>query len=269
MEHTKKLLLVDPMSYCRQQKAEYTVPNAAINTLGSLDGEMKNILDGGYNEDEKIKLYEQALQRYITMYKKHTSTTIPFQAPRHGVSEDDVLGSVPKSFKTNAAFILNTLKKSGRVTWNDKGELMYDGNIRAGTYVSDLLNDILRRRKHFDPQGTAEFVAALKEAGVPETVIGHKARWFAPQRLGKRSDDSPHPSQKRRGSPWSTIQKRYGKRLSYSPIPRSSSEFETPTKDKSPSEFRTPTTSKGERPTLNARFTGTTSKPLKWETGKK
>ena len=58
MEHTKKLMLVDPASYCRQQKTEYTVPNPAINTLGSIDAEMKTILDGGYNEDEKIKLLQ-------------------------------------------------------------------------------------------------------------------------------------------------------------------------------------------------------------------
>ena len=194
MEHTKKLMLVHPMSYFRQQKAEYKVPNATTNVLGSLDSEMKNILDGGYNEDEKIKLYEQALQRYITMYKKHTSTTIPFQAPRHGVLEDDVLGSVPKSFKTNAAFILNTLKKSGHVTWNDKGEVVYDGNVHTGTHVSDLLNDILRRRKQFDPHGTAEFVSALKQARVPETVIGHKERWFSPRSLGERTDYTPQAS---------------------------------------------------------------------------
>ena len=77
-------------------KAEYTVPNPAINTLGNLDGEMKTILDGGYNEDEKIKLYEQALQRYMTMYRKHIPTTSPFQ-PRQAVSEEDILGTVPNT----------------------------------------------------------------------------------------------------------------------------------------------------------------------------
>ena len=272
MEHTKKLMLVDPASYCRQQKTEYTVPNPAINTLGSLDGEMKTILDGGYNEDEKIKLYEQALQRYMTMYRKHIPTPPAFN-PRQVVSDEDIIGTVPNTYKTNASSILKLLKRSGRVTWNDKGEVMYDGNIQPGTHVSDLLNDIVRSRKNFAPQGAAEFVAALKEAAVPQTVIGNKTRWFAPQQLGQPSMTSPQSSSKRRralrGNPWATIQKRHGKRISYSPSPSSSFELETPTKDKSPSVFRTPTTSKGHRQTIAARFTNPTSKDYKWETGKK
>ena len=115
-----------------------------------------------------------------------------------------------------------------------------------------------RRRKHFDPQGTAEFVAALKEASVPKTVVGHKERWFSPKRLGKRSDYAPQ-----------TSPKGHGKRLAYSPSPHSSPEFGTPTKGKSPGEFKTPTTSKGQQPTLDTRFTKSSSKSFTWAKGKK
>ncbi len=41
----------------------------------------------------------------------------------------------------------------------------------------DLINDTLRRRKHFQPHGWQTFARALKETNVPQELVGHQERW--------------------------------------------------------------------------------------------
>jgi hypothetical protein len=43
--------------------------------------------------------------------------------------------------------------------------------------VVDLVNDVLRKRKYFNPQGWETFGEALREANVPQYLIGHEDRW--------------------------------------------------------------------------------------------
>jgi hypothetical protein len=43
--------------------------------------------------------------------------------------------------------------------------------------VVDLVNDVLRKRKYFNPQGWETFGEALREANVPQDLIGHVDRW--------------------------------------------------------------------------------------------
>ena len=41
----------------------------------------------------------------------------------------------------------------------------------------DLVNDVLSKKKYFDPQGWEPFGEALREANVPQNLIGHEDRW--------------------------------------------------------------------------------------------
>jgi hypothetical protein len=43
--------------------------------------------------------------------------------------------------------------------------------------VVELVNDVLRKRKYFNPQGWETFGEALREANVPQYLIGHEDRW--------------------------------------------------------------------------------------------
>jgi hypothetical protein len=46
-----------------------------------------------------------------------------------------------------------TFKSSPDISWNEKGELKYKGETVQGSNVVDLVNDVLRKRKYFNPQG--------------------------------------------------------------------------------------------------------------------
>jgi hypothetical protein len=44
-------------------------------------------------------------------------------------------------------------KRSPNISWNEKEELKYKGETVPGSNVVDLVNDVLSKRKYFNPQG--------------------------------------------------------------------------------------------------------------------
>ena len=68
------------------------------------------------------------------------------------------------------------MKSSEHIDWNDKGELIYKGEATKGSSVVDLVNDALRKRKSFNPEGWETFGDALREENVPQYLIGNDMR---------------------------------------------------------------------------------------------
>jgi hypothetical protein len=67
--------------------------------------------------------------------------------------------------------------------WADERLKLYDQSLYRylngtvqGSNVVDLVN-VLRKRKYFNPQGWETFGEALREANVPQDLIGHEDRW--------------------------------------------------------------------------------------------
>ena len=73
--------------------------------------------------------------------------------------------------------LLNQMKSSPDISWNEKGEVKYKGETVQGSKVVDLVNDVLRKGEYFNPQGWETFGEALREANVPQDLIGHEDRW--------------------------------------------------------------------------------------------
>jgi hypothetical protein len=44
------------------------------------------------------------------------------------------------------------MKADPSIAWSEKGELKYKGETVRGSNVVDLVNDVLRKRKYFNPQ---------------------------------------------------------------------------------------------------------------------
>ena len=105
-----------------------------------------------FGDEEKAKLYNQVLQRYLTYYDqrkgqplhvklttpKTTETPKPVEnaesteeaSPDNSLPtavEQEVMKSVPKIYKAGARQLLDKIKKHQDVLhWNDKGELLYE-----------------------------------------------------------------------------------------------------------------------------------------------
>ena len=74
--------------------------------------------------------------------------------------------------KTKAELLVRKMKADPNIAWSEKGELKYKGEN-----VVDLVNDVLRKRKYFNPQRWETFGEALREANVPQGLIGHEDCW--------------------------------------------------------------------------------------------
>ena len=79
--------------------------------------------------------------------------------------------------KAKVQLLLKKKKSSPDISWNEKGKLKYKGETVQGSNVVHLVNDVLSKRKYFNPQGWETFGDALREANVPQDLIGHKGRW--------------------------------------------------------------------------------------------
>ena len=94
---------------------------------------------------------------------------------------NDAVELLPDRQKKNARNLLGLLRKSDNdiVSWSRKGEVSVRGRRLPGTNIVDLVGDVLRtvpskRTTTLSPQRD-EFLTALADANVPETVIKNRA----------------------------------------------------------------------------------------------
>ena len=147
---------------------------------GHLDKKMQTILEReDLLADERLKLYDQSFTRYLNVYDDYRPRPVAVapEPVKQDLIDDEIFESVPKTMKARAQLLLKKVKSSPDISWNEKGELKYKGETVQGSNVVDLVNDVLRKRKYFNPQGWETFGEALREANVPQDLIGHEDRW--------------------------------------------------------------------------------------------
>ena len=196
MNHTKRMVLVPEYTLERLQQQQQILTPPVTQTLRNLDVEMSEILSNKHLDDEeKAKLYNQALQRYLTFYDQrkaqplHVKLTsskaeetplqqekgdtltesLPTETSEDTAIEQEVMRSVPKVYKTGARQLLDKIKDNRDVLhWNNKGELLYEDKAISGSHLVYLVNDALRHRKGFEPAGWSVFARGLARMNVPE-----------------------------------------------------------------------------------------------------
>ena len=84
MNHAKRLVLVPENTLERLQQRQQILTTPVTQTLKKLDGEMSDILSSNQlDNEEKAKLYNQVLQRYLTYYdqRKNQPIHVKFTTP--------------------------------------------------------------------------------------------------------------------------------------------------------------------------------------------
>ena len=146
--------------------------------MDTLDKKMQTILEReDLSEDERLKLYDQSFTRYLNVYDDYRPRPVAVapESVKQDMVDDEILETVPKTMK--AQLLLKKMKSSPNISWNEKGELKYKGETVQGSNVVDLVNDVLRKRNYFNPQGWETFGEALRETNVPQDLIGHEDHW--------------------------------------------------------------------------------------------
>ena len=214
MEHAKKMILVEPRvleGMTRNQPIE----DATNRDLKDSSQTMQDILESEGAAYDKANAYQQALWSFLKRFEHYkdrplgkvqlttdskpnrtTSTsgddsTSQVEDSQEDSVERDVLSSVPKSLRNKAERLLARLKSNPEVKWNELGELEYDGKLIKRSNLTDLVNDVLRKRRRPDPLGWEHFANALRQVNVAQELIGNPNRWHYIQR-------SPDFQEKRR-----------------------------------------------------------------------
>lgn len=199
------MILVDPRTMDTiRSSSSAPVPDATTESLRGMDREMRDVLNrNDVNLEDKANIYQQTLWRYLkrfAQYKdKPTDTgairpdertkagSEPEDPTKHDFSaiEQDVVQSVPKTMRTKAERLLQRLKTHSDVTWNSLGEIKYEGQLVKNSNLTDLINDVLRKRRiAAEPIGWKSFAAALHRLNIPQDLVGNPERWKYIRRKG-------------------------------------------------------------------------------------
>ena len=200
----------DPMP---TQNINITQPeSAAIDlTIQGLERGLRDILDRtDIPDDRKADLYSHYFQQYITMKKKQTDTyRRPTEVTLSATSasdaapdplEKEIVQSAPKNLQRQATLLMRRIKENPSMGWNEQGELMVDGSIVGGSNIVDLVNDLLRKRKNFNPRGWEVLASKLREYNVPAELVRNPTRLnfiqsgFSPTPT-RRQQETPSPTQ--------------------------------------------------------------------------
>ena len=139
-------------------------------------------------EDTKAPMYAQQLQRVKQLKNQvvrpepspvqmitHTEQTMTSESDtseRLSATDKQIIDSVPKTMQNRAKLLIQKLKDhSDIISWNDNGQLVLDGSTIPNFNIVDLVNDVMRKRKGFNPEHSNTFAKALTKINVPEDYV--------------------------------------------------------------------------------------------------
>ena len=228
MQHAKKMVLVSPevLSSIKDRPVSSTATNTA-----RLDQELKDTLNRqDLQPYDKVQLYNQILQRYLSYYDQTAKRPIRVSVTRDTLDEfnqqqppqqdnpppqeqgddahlpvngaeglsplDDsskrLLLNFPVNLMTKARSMLELVKNSGGIVdYNDKGELIREGEVISGSHISDLIYDVLLGRRGFEPRGWEHFLGGLVKLNVPERIISNTTRRYKMRQMKQQGWTPP------------------------------------------------------------------------------
>ena len=143
-------------------------------------------------EDTKATMYAQQLQIVNQLKNQvfrpepspvqmitHTEQTMISESdsvtPSQQLNATDkqIIDSVPKTMQNRAKLMIQ----------NDNGQLVLKGSIVPNSNIVDLVNDVMRKRKGFNPEHSSTFAKALAKINVPEDYVRNhdridSIRWY-------------------------------------------------------------------------------------------
>ena len=170
MTNVRKMALFDPRLL---ETLRNPMQPPVDTTLRDLDADMTNILDRTDIEvSDKERLYNQALLRYngMTISRANKPTRVVVVREEKVVNGEDA-----EEENDCAAEIVATMPKK-MMDWNDRGELLHEGVAIPGSNITDLVHDLVRRRKTFDPIGWRQLASQLRSSNIPMELVGNVAR---------------------------------------------------------------------------------------------
>ena len=213
MDRMRKVYLTqqEMLKFMKEKRQDSLSPN--LRKYCEARQEMNDWLEkDDVPEDTKATMYAQQLQKVKqlknqvfrpepspvqmitrteqTMTSESDSATSSQQL---NATDKQIIDSVPKTMQNRAKLLIQKLKDhSDVISWNDNGQSVLEGSIIPNSNIVDLVNDVMRERKGFNPEHSNTFAKALAKINVPEDYLRNpdridSIRWY------RRLQDSQAP----------------------------------------------------------------------------
>ena len=190
MDNTRKMVLLpeDSYKYLATQSLRKD-PLQTTQTVGSnltrKDDEMHQILESKLPADEKWKIYEQLFNQYL-LYKNPLKRNLNPSYEKNSDDEkdnndgilrrDEIIAKLPQTLRRNGANFLDfstAPDNQHKISWSEKGVVKVNKKEISGSYIVDLVNDVVRKTQVFSAPGKDAFVQLLNDMSIPREFIGN------------------------------------------------------------------------------------------------
>jgi hypothetical protein len=140
----------------------------------TVDSNMGTVLESDKSDYDKYLLFAQEMAKF-QQYREQQQQ--PLTRPMTSVPtelEDQLLSSIPKTYKTKASALWKYLKSDKDVQWDEHGRLILRGQVIPQSHMIDLVHDALRpRKKAKRAAGWSELSHHLAQNNIPQELIGN------------------------------------------------------------------------------------------------
>ena len=187
---TCKLYLVpeDVINSWRSEQREKAIDKPVNTVQAQMDAKMSSILKKDIPDYDKEKLYAQELEKLRTLRNQNAMPPPPIPG-----DVNISLASIPKMYQRKAEGLLDYLRSTKNVSWDEKGQLRISGRPIERSHILDLIHDAVRYRKMSKrPEGWRELSTYLEQSNVPRELVGNPA-WMKGSKGVESSEDTVTP----------------------------------------------------------------------------
>ena len=181
-------------------------PTAMAAKMREMDEKMSQLLRSGKEKDAIVRQYNDLMNRYLAFGHKRTHPVVSPQREEKAAEEEkdptiqNVLETVPARYRTKARLLMDQIRlRPDVLRWNERGQVLVGGRVVKNSNITDLINDAVRERKGFQPEGWQTFAGALKAIDVPQEFIGHRKRW---EWMTRQHDEAAPARKKKKQQRW-------------------------------------------------------------------
>ena len=179
MNNVKKMVFVEPRTFEMMKSSRHEKP-LIQNVMSELDAEMNSVISrSDIPTSEKVKLYNQVLQRYMTYKDKSENTPVKVRIEdKKLLTENDILKNVSTQQKAKAKELISFIKDNSTIGWNDSGEFSFDDKAIPNSSIKDLIVGSVGKRKPTGLNGWKEFQGALNALQAPNKFLSPTKKAF-------------------------------------------------------------------------------------------
>ena len=158
-------------------------PNPVLTHMDRIDQELQSTIDDSKTSGRlKTQKINELLSKHDTFHKQYDNQSGHSNQlgnvsnlgtpPSNDIWRDKTVVAAPPRTKKITEGLLDHIKSSNRMHWDNDGRLVIDGMSIPGTNILDLVHSMTRKRtKATIPVGSDQFLKVLNEINTPRELL--------------------------------------------------------------------------------------------------